>query len=178
MDRWYWKGIYHDGSVFTENDVNAVTGRTFSSNHLDATKLKALILEPRRPGINRIVVHVSPGDVPRRKWRQYIASSGARGTCHMISVERNNTTFYTFLRPDGKMVISTNSEASECNISQQIYVDTDNDAEKEEYAISLGDGSQCGVFKLKKNSDAYYHFFMPNGDIIISTDEKGYEFSL
>lgn len=180
MDRWRWKAIYKDGTTISEKDINPETGRQWSSDHLDQSQLHALVMVPKREGLSQIVMQISPGDTMTRKWRHYKAANGGGdlGTCHVLSLSKNGTAFYSFFRPNGKIIISFDLNASERHSENPIHLDIRRGATGEANTIELENGTTCHVFKLTKNGESYYNFFMPDKTIIISTDPEGYKFSV
>lgn len=121
MDRWYWRAAYNDGTSVSQLEINPATGRQWSSEHVDFSKLAAIILEPRDGKSNRVLLQVREGERPKRFWRQYMAASGpatgARSTCWVLCLEKDGHQFCTFFRPDGTIVISTDyNGGSEFNV--------------------------------------------------------------
>lgn len=114
MDRWYWRAIYNDGTGVSQLETNPSTGMEWSSDHVDMSRLIALVLEPLTPQQNRVILHVQPGELARRFWRHYVTAGGQdiglKRTCWVLSLEKNGITFYNFFKPDGTIVLSTNFE--------------------------------------------------------------------
>ena len=179
MDRWFWRGYYHDGTIISEGDNNPSTNNEWSSDHLDVSKLKALVLEPKREGLARIILHISPGDKFKRKWRHYLKMPGGKSTCHILSLQRNGKEFFTFIRPDGSIVISSNYWASDRDYGHvSVYLDVASGELGSDVLHSLEDGKTCKSFVLCKDGESYYNFFLPNGNLIISSNAEGYRLSI
>lgn len=126
MDRWYWRAVYNDGTGVSQLETNPATGLEWSSHHVDLNKLVALVLEPRSDSVNRVILQVNPGETPRRFWRHYVSALGesaSKKTCWGLALEKNGTTFYVFLRPDGSTVISTSNDASEFDVPSDPILD-------------------------------------------------------
>ena len=118
MDRYIWKAYYNDGSFISQTEINPETGREWSSDHVPKEQLKAVCLEPTDTNARPILLQVKEGESFRRFWRRYFGTENGedRGTCWVLVLEKNGVEVYTFVRPDGSIVISTDSEASEFSI--------------------------------------------------------------
>lgn len=123
MNRWVWIAYYHDGTTIRQTEFNEVTGKEWSSDHLDPDKLKALTLEPEFSDHKgrtqpRVVLEFEKGTRFKRFWRRYTTvhaedDSITEFVTWVISIEKNGVTFYNFFRPNGEWVLSTNPEGSD-----------------------------------------------------------------
>lgn len=111
MNRWYWRAVYNDGTGISQLEKNPATGLEWSSDHVDLTKLTAMVLEPKDGKSPRVIMQIKEGETPRRFWRQYVSATGPsvgnQKTCWCLVLEKAGVTFCNFFRPDGSVVIST-----------------------------------------------------------------------
>lgn len=115
MTRWKWIAYFKDGSRICQDEINPDTGRTWSTDHMDSSALKALVLEPQS-GASRVVVQLREGEKLIRFWRHYKCTTNEQDTCWVVGIEKNGIKFYNFFNPDGSVVVSSDSEGSEFTI--------------------------------------------------------------
>lgn len=179
MQRWIWAGYYNDSSVIQQNSINPQTNRNWSSEQLDQDKLIAVVLEPQYETIPRVIYQINPGEKQKRFWRQYKIVSGYGSTCWSLKLTKNSVNFFSFFRPDGVIILTTNPEGSEFDTKEtentkilqatKSYVGTT--------VITDKNGSQyfpeLSKLSLTANNETVFQFFRPNGSILISTDPSG-----
>lgn len=143
LDRWKWRVIRRDGLLpVSQDDPHPLFPERGTSSDFtlmpkhggEPEKVAAVVLEPARPGEDRVVLEVHPGEQPRRFNRRYFDGSGqAVGTAWCLGLEAgpefgaahddveilNQTTFWAFFRPDGSVILSTDPEASECGLGMK-----------------------------------------------------------
>jgi hypothetical protein len=126
MNRWVWIAHYHDGTTIRQTEFNEVTGKEWSSDHLDPDRLKSLTLEPEFSDHKgrtqpRVVLEFEKGTRFKRFWRRYATvhaedDSVTEFVTWVIAIQKDGVTFYNFFRPNGEWVLSTNPEGSDFTV--------------------------------------------------------------
>lgn len=176
MDRWLWRGYYEDSFYIEQNSINTKTGRNWSSDDLDLSRLKSIVLEPQSDRFPRVTFCIQSGEVPKRFWRQYRGVTGSRSTTWAFSLTVNGVSFYNFYRPDGSIVLTTNPEGSEFGINDDVFVYRVRNFDMIFLADSDGlsfnrleDDDDSVLFILKNSNQKIFQIFNNNGITLTTT---------
>jgi hypothetical protein len=114
-DLWSWLVQYHDETILPECQGTSMPHNAWAK--VEKTKVKNIVLVPRKPGLEQVVVDVGAHSPVffRRRYKELNISGGqevSQQNIHCLGYEAaDGTGNYVFVFEDGSVLLSTNRNA-------------------------------------------------------------------